>query len=80
MLDLDPFPTDYEEDIVELFGFQWVTETALVESCTLLFGLFRYDFYYFLITVFPDPNMLKTCVTGEYIDSVLQILLSLRYC
>ncbi|XP_042326263.1 protein MMS22-like [Sceloporus undulatus] len=41
LLGLDPFPTDYEEDTVELFGFQWVTETALVESCTLLFGLFR---------------------------------------
>uniref|UniRef100_A0ACB8GCP2 Uncharacterized protein n=1 Tax=Sphaerodactylus townsendi TaxID=933632 RepID=A0ACB8GCP2_9SAUR len=41
LLRLDPFPTDYEEDTVELFGFQWVTETALVESCTLLFGLFR---------------------------------------
>ncbi|XP_062980932.1 protein MMS22-like [Elgaria multicarinata webbii] len=41
LLGLDPFPTDYEEDTVELFGFQWVTEIALVESCTLLFGLFR---------------------------------------
>ncbi|XP_067323526.1 protein MMS22-like [Anolis sagrei] len=41
LLGLDPFPTDYEEDTIELFGFQWVTETALVESCTLLFGLFR---------------------------------------
>uniref|UniRef100_A0A670II59 Protein MMS22-like n=1 Tax=Podarcis muralis TaxID=64176 RepID=A0A670II59_PODMU len=41
LLGLDPFPNDYEEDIIELFGFQWVTETALVESCTLLFGLFR---------------------------------------
>ncbi|XP_066466217.1 protein MMS22-like [Tiliqua scincoides] len=45
LLDLDPFPTDFEEDIVELFGFQWVTETALVESCTLLFGLFRQQMY-----------------------------------
>ncbi|XP_061479375.1 protein MMS22-like [Rhineura floridana] len=41
LLGLDPFPTDYEEDIIELFGFQWVTETSLVESCTLLFGLIR---------------------------------------
>ncbi|XP_054852616.1 protein MMS22-like [Eublepharis macularius] len=41
LLGLDPFPTDYEEDTMELFGFQWVTEIALVESCTLLFGLFR---------------------------------------
>lgn len=45
LLGLDPFPNDYEEDIIELFGFQWVTETALVESCTLLFGLFRYGFF-----------------------------------
>ncbi|KAJ6660228.1 hypothetical protein lerEdw1_017928 [Lerista edwardsae] len=45
LLDLDPFPIDYEEDVVELFGFQWVTETALVESCTLLFGLFRQQMY-----------------------------------
>ncbi|XP_077159847.1 protein MMS22-like isoform X2 [Paroedura picta] len=45
LLRLDPFPTDYEEDTVELFGFQWVTETALVESCTLLFGLFRQLMY-----------------------------------
>ncbi|KAH0622164.1 hypothetical protein JD844_024220 [Phrynosoma platyrhinos] len=45
LLGLDPFPTDYEEDTVELFGFQWVTETALVESCTLLFGLFRQQIY-----------------------------------
>lgn len=47
LLELDPFPIDYEKDIVELFDFQWVTEIALVESCTLLFGLLRYDFYYY---------------------------------
>ncbi|XP_053143556.1 protein MMS22-like isoform X2 [Hemicordylus capensis] len=41
LLGLDPFPTDYEEDTIELFAFQWVTEMALVESCTILFGLFR---------------------------------------
>ncbi|XP_044305201.1 protein MMS22-like [Varanus komodoensis] len=45
LLGLDPFPTDYEEDTVELFGFQWVTEIALVESCTFLFGLFRQQIY-----------------------------------
>ncbi|XP_078236423.1 protein MMS22-like isoform X1 [Pogona vitticeps] len=45
LLGLDPFPTDYEEDTVELFGFQWVNETALVESCTLLFGLLRQHIY-----------------------------------
>ncbi|KAM6460680.1 protein MMS22-like isoform 2-T2 [Liasis olivaceus] len=45
LLGLDPFPVDYEEDIVELFDFQWVTEIALVESCTLLFGLFRQFIY-----------------------------------
>ncbi|XP_052541260.1 protein MMS22-like [Tympanuchus pallidicinctus] len=41
LLRLDPSPNDYEEDAVEMFGFQWVTETALVESCGLLFGLLR---------------------------------------
>lgn len=43
LLRLDPSPNDYEDDVVEMFGFQWVTETALVESCELLFGLLRYD-------------------------------------
>ncbi|KAM4772027.1 protein MMS22-like [Rhinophrynus dorsalis] len=41
LLRLDPSPTDYETDTVEIFGFQWVTETALVESTELLFGLLR---------------------------------------
>uniref|UniRef100_A0A8C4JA56 MMS22 like, DNA repair protein n=1 Tax=Dromaius novaehollandiae TaxID=8790 RepID=A0A8C4JA56_DRONO len=39
LLRLDPSPNDCEEDTVEMFGFQWVTEMALVESCGLLFGL-----------------------------------------
>ncbi|XP_068793953.1 protein MMS22-like isoform X2 [Struthio camelus] len=41
LLRLDPSPNDCEEDTVEIFGFQWVTEMALVESCGLLFGLLR---------------------------------------
>ncbi|KAM4694938.1 protein MMS22-like isoform 2-T2 [Discoglossus pictus] len=41
LLRLDPSPTDYESDTVEIFGFPWVTETALVESTDLLFGLLR---------------------------------------
>ncbi|CAB1333669.1 unnamed protein product [Coregonus sp. 'balchen'] len=41
LLRLDPAPADYEEDTVAIFGFPWVTETALVESTKLLFGLFR---------------------------------------
>nr|XP_025038081.1 protein MMS22-like isoform X2 [Pelodiscus sinensis] len=41
LLRLDPSPTDYEEDTVEIFGFHWVTEIALVESCRFLFGLLR---------------------------------------
>ncbi|XP_068087310.1 protein MMS22-like isoform X2 [Hyperolius riggenbachi] len=41
LLKLDPSPTDYETDTIEIFGFQWVTETALVESMDLLFGLLR---------------------------------------
>ncbi|NXA35546.1 MMS22 protein, partial [Eudromia elegans] len=45
LLKLDPSPNDYEEDTVEMFGFQWVTETALVESCGLLFGLLRQQIY-----------------------------------
>ncbi|MEQ2313952.1 Protein MMS22-like [Ameca splendens] len=45
LLRLDPAPTGFETDTVELFGFPWVTETALVESTKLLFGLFRQTFY-----------------------------------
>ncbi|KAF5896977.1 protein MMS22-like, partial [Clarias magur] len=41
LLKLDPAPADFEVDTVELFGFSWVTETALPESTQLLFGLFR---------------------------------------
>ncbi|NXP16257.1 MMS22 protein, partial [Scytalopus superciliaris] len=45
LLRLDPSPNDYEEDVVEMFGFQWVTEMALVESCGFLFGLLRQQIY-----------------------------------
>uniref|UniRef100_A0A8C6V213 Protein MMS22-like n=1 Tax=Neogobius melanostomus TaxID=47308 RepID=A0A8C6V213_9GOBI len=38
LLRLDPAPSEYETDTVEIFGFPWVTETALVESTKLLFG------------------------------------------
>ncbi|XP_039603536.1 protein MMS22-like [Polypterus senegalus] len=41
LLRLDPSPTDFETDLVELFGFSWVTEMALVESTKVLFGFFR---------------------------------------
>ncbi|KAF7692774.1 protein MMS22-like [Silurus meridionalis] len=41
LLKLDPAPADFETDTVDLFGFSWVTETALLESTQLLFGLFR---------------------------------------
>ncbi|KAJ8290906.1 hypothetical protein GJAV_G00019050 [Gymnothorax javanicus] len=41
LLRLDPAPGDCEADIVELFGFSWVTETALVESSNFLFSLFK---------------------------------------
>lgn len=41
LLRLDPGPAEFETDTVEIFGFSWVTETALVESTKLLFGLFR---------------------------------------
>ena len=41
LLKLDPAPGDFETDCVDIFGFSWVTETALVESTKLLFGLFR---------------------------------------
>ncbi|XP_026868330.2 protein MMS22-like [Electrophorus electricus] len=41
LLKLDPAPADFEADTVDIFGFPWVTETALVESPKLLFGLFR---------------------------------------
>ena len=42
ILNLDPLPTNFEEDTVEIFGIQWVTETALVNSSRVLFHLFRY--------------------------------------
>ncbi|XP_034729910.1 protein MMS22-like [Etheostoma cragini] len=45
LLRLDPAPAEYETDTVELFGFPWVTETAMVESTKLLFGLFRQKLY-----------------------------------
>ncbi|XP_070691850.1 protein MMS22-like [Pempheris klunzingeri] len=45
LLHLDPAPAEYEADTVEIFGFPWVTETALVESTKLLFGLFRQKVY-----------------------------------
>ncbi|XP_040839735.1 protein MMS22-like [Ochotona curzoniae] len=44
-LNLDPLPTNFEEDTVELFGIQWVTETALVDSSRELFHLFRQQLY-----------------------------------
>ncbi|XP_035020602.1 protein MMS22-like [Hippoglossus stenolepis] len=45
LLHLDPAPAEYETDTVEIFGFPWVTETALVESTKVLFGLFRQNVY-----------------------------------
>ncbi|MEQ2263579.1 Protein MMS22-like, partial [Xenotaenia resolanae] len=45
LMRLDPAPTGFETDTVDIFGFPWVTETALVESTKLLFGLFRQTFY-----------------------------------
>ncbi|XP_061677187.1 protein MMS22-like isoform X2 [Syngnathoides biaculeatus] len=45
LLYLDPAPTDYESDTVELFGLTCVTSTALVESTRLLFGLLRQNIY-----------------------------------
>uniref|UniRef100_A0A8C8SA52 Protein MMS22-like N-terminal domain-containing protein n=1 Tax=Pelusios castaneus TaxID=367368 RepID=A0A8C8SA52_9SAUR len=54
LLRLDPSPTDYEEDTVEIFGFLWVTEIALVESCSLLFGLLRYDILIISLVHFHD--------------------------
>uniref|UniRef100_A0A674NIX5 Protein MMS22-like n=1 Tax=Takifugu rubripes TaxID=31033 RepID=A0A674NIX5_TAKRU len=45
LLQLDPAPAECETDTIEIFGFVWVTETALVESTKLLFGLFRQKVY-----------------------------------
>ncbi|XP_029800471.1 protein MMS22-like isoform X2 [Suricata suricatta] len=45
ILNLDPLPTNFEEDTVEIFGIQWVTETALVNSSRVLFHLFRQWLY-----------------------------------
>uniref|UniRef100_A0A8C9GKI8 Protein MMS22-like n=1 Tax=Piliocolobus tephrosceles TaxID=591936 RepID=A0A8C9GKI8_9PRIM len=45
ILNLDPLPTNFEEDTLEIFGIQWVTETALVNSSRELFHLFRQQLY-----------------------------------
>uniref|UniRef100_A0A2K6UFE5 Protein MMS22-like n=1 Tax=Saimiri boliviensis boliviensis TaxID=39432 RepID=A0A2K6UFE5_SAIBB len=45
ILNLDPLPTNFEEDTSEIFGIQWVTETALVNSSRELFHLFRQQLY-----------------------------------
>uniref|UniRef100_U3F0B9 Protein MMS22-like n=1 Tax=Callithrix jacchus TaxID=9483 RepID=U3F0B9_CALJA len=45
ILNLDPLPTNFEEDTSEIFGIQWVTETALVNSSKELFHLFRQQLY-----------------------------------
>ncbi|XP_006881261.1 PREDICTED: protein MMS22-like [Elephantulus edwardii] len=45
ILNLDPLPTNFEEDTVEIFGIQWVTETALVDSTRKLFHLLRQQLY-----------------------------------
>nr|KAF6462502.1 MMS22 like, DNA repair protein [Molossus molossus] len=45
ILSLDPLPTNFEEDTVELFGIPWVTETALVNSSRVLFHLLRQQLY-----------------------------------
>ncbi|NXX75480.1 MMS22 protein, partial [Urocolius indicus] len=45
LLRIDPSPNDYEDNAVEMFGFQWITEIALAESCELLFGLLRQQMY-----------------------------------
>ncbi|XP_074043313.1 protein MMS22-like isoform X2 [Macrotis lagotis] len=45
LLSLDPLPTNFEDDTVELFGFQWVTEIALVNSSKDLFSLCRQQIY-----------------------------------
>nr|XP_058938983.1 protein MMS22-like isoform X3 [Kogia breviceps] len=45
ILNLDPLPTNFEEDTVEIFGIQWVTETALVNSSRVLFHLLRQQLY-----------------------------------
>ncbi|KAM8846831.1 protein MMS22-like isoform 1-T1 [Synchiropus picturatus] len=45
LLYLDPAPSEYEADTVDIFGFPCVTETALVESTKLLFGLLRQMIY-----------------------------------
>ncbi|KAM5256891.1 protein MMS22-like [Ctenodactylus gundi] len=45
ILSLDPLPTNFEEDTVEIFGIQWVTETALVTSTKELFNLLRQKLY-----------------------------------
>ncbi|XP_015985671.2 protein MMS22-like isoform X2 [Rousettus aegyptiacus] len=62
ILNLDPLPTNFEEDTVEIFGIQWVTETALVNSSRVLFHLFRKQLYNLetLLQAFCDFGKIST--------------------
>uniref|UniRef100_A0A665UNA8 Protein MMS22-like n=1 Tax=Echeneis naucrates TaxID=173247 RepID=A0A665UNA8_ECHNA len=42
VLQLDPAPAEYETDTVEIFGFPWVTETALIESTKWVLRIYKY--------------------------------------
>lgn len=72
ILNLDPLPTNFEEDTVELFGFQWVTETALVYSCRELFHLFRQQIFNLESLVQVSCDFGKIATLHAKADSIRQ--------
>ncbi|XP_072498988.1 protein MMS22-like isoform X3 [Notamacropus eugenii] len=70
MLSLDPLPTNFEDDIVELFGFQWVTEIALVNSSKDLFSLCRQQIYK-LETLLQTTGDLKQVVYSHQLMNMV---------
>ncbi|KAL6066445.1 hypothetical protein STEG23_027437, partial [Scotinomys teguina] len=72
ILNLDPLPTNFEEDTVELFGLQWVTETALVSSCRELFHLFRQQLFNLESLVQVSCDFGKIATVHSKADSIRQ--------
>ncbi|CAH6777405.1 Mms22l [Phodopus roborovskii] len=72
ILNLDPLPTNFEEDTVELFGIQWVTETALATSCRELFHLFRQQLFNLESLVQVNCDFGKIATLHSKADSIRQ--------
>ncbi|XP_008005719.3 protein MMS22-like [Chlorocebus sabaeus] len=72
ILNLDPLPTNFEEDTLEIFGIQWVTETALVNSSRELFHLFRQQLYNLEILLQSSCDFGKVSTLHCKADSIRQ--------